>query len=158
MRLLRWCLFLALTLPLAAESVRLQHVWPGYRSASSFVRIGEYFGFTPHESRRPVLRSQPDERAGFYWLVRTRATAAMPDASIELQVILPGQDRPTTHTFPTPLPDGSHATIVGLTGADWPDKNARPLAWKLRVLGPDNRELDAENSFLWSLPTDSVSP
>lgn len=138
--------------PAPARELEVQRVWPGYRSAESFARIGEYFGFRPNPARRTVVRTRADDRGGFYWLVRTKADHPHPRARVELQVILPGQDRATTHVFATPLPVGSHATLVGLTGEDWPGKNVRPLAWKLRLLGAEDQELATTTSFLWSHP------
>jgi hypothetical protein len=51
--------------------------------------------------------------------------------------------------FKTRLPAGRHVTLAGLTGADWPQPEARPVAWRLRVLNGAGQELAAEQSFLW---------
>lgn len=133
---------------LAAE-LELVRVWSGPRTAESFERISEYFDGQENTSGQTVLRSQPAQRAGYYWLIRTR-TADATAATVELAVLAPGESTARLYTFATRLPGASHVTMAGLTGADWPDIKARPVAWRLRVLGPDGRELAAEQSFLWT--------
>ncbi len=139
------------TVALTASEVTLVRVWTGPRTADSFERISEYFSGEENTGGQTVLRTQPAERAGYYWLIRTR-TAGPTEARIELAVLIAGSPTPRVVTVPTRLPSGSHATLVGLTGEDWPTLDARPVAWKLRVLDPAGRELAAEQSFLWAAP------
>lgn len=149
-------LFFLLTLAVAlatsarAASVNLVRVWPSYYPADAFDRISEYFTGEEKTDNRTVLRSQPSERAGHYWLVRTRCDAALPGATLELQVISPASPEPKTYTFAINLPAGSHATLAGLTGQDWPGARAKPVAWHLRILAPDGTVLAQTQSFLWS--------
>lgn len=150
---MRFARFLLLTLvsavPLLAGDVALVRVWTGPRTADSFDRISEYFDGQENTGGQTILRTQPGARAGRYWLIRTKAAVAT-DASIELVVLAPGTDIPRTHRLSTRLPAGSHVTMTGLTGADWPDPDVRPVAWKLRVLDAAGNELAAEQSFLWT--------
>ena len=140
-------------LPVRAD-VDLVRVWPSYRTAESFVGIGEYFGQPEATGGRIILRSEPEKREGFYWLIRLRSDVALDEAAVEVAVIRPGQTEPEVHQFTVALPaDRSVVLLPGLTGADWPDAHDRPLAWRIRVLDSSGRELAAEQSFLWSLPT-----
>jgi len=144
-------LFLLALIPAAgllASDVALVRVWTGPRTADSFERISEYFTGEENPGGQTVLRTQPTARAGYYWLVRTR-TDATTEARIELSVLTAGSPAPMVHALATRLPRGSHVTLVGLTGDDWPDLDARPVAWKLRVLDANGRELATEESFLW---------
>jgi hypothetical protein len=134
------------------STLKLVRVWPEWRAADSFERISEFFSGKENPGGQTVLRSQPAERAGFYFLVRTEAKTAMEGARVELQVFLPGVEQPKKMTFPATLPAGGHVTLVGLTGADWPGEKTQPVAWHLAVLAADGTVLVEENSFLWAVP------
>ena len=137
-----------------AADVSFVRVWPGWRDADSFDSISEYFTGKENTGRRLTLRTQPAERAGFYFLVRlTNTGPANATAKFRLQVILP--DSPVTRTFdfPATLPAKSAVFQLGLTGTDWPDAKIQPVAWKLELLGGDDAVLATEQSFLWSMPT-----
>ncbi len=134
----------------AADSVELVRVWPGYRDAASFTRLGEYFGASPDVINQQALRSQPDARGGYYWLIRTDAAQAEADATLTLTVIRPGATAPETHTFTLDLPAGSHALNAGLTGRDWIDPEAQPVAWQLTLTAANGTPLASAQSFLWT--------
>jgi len=146
-------LFSLCLLPARAE-VDVVRVWPSYRTAESFVGIGEYFGQPEATGGRIILRSEPDNREGFYWLIRVRSDVAVNDAAVEVSVIRPGETDAEVHRFNASLPaDRSVVLLPGLTGSGWPDAAARPLAWRIRILDANERELAVERSFLWSLPS-----
>ena len=134
----------------AANAVQLVRVWPGYRDAASFTRLGEYFGGAPDAINQSALRSQTDARGGYYWLIRTDAAQAERGATLTLDVIRPGTTSPETHTFSVDLPAGSHALNAGLTGRDWIDPEARPVAWQLTLTAADGTPLASTQSFLWT--------
>jgi hypothetical protein len=152
MRLLPCFLLAAFTGSWAAAEVSLVRVWPGYRASETFVGIREYFGGDEPNGGRTTLRSQPDERGGYYWLIRARSSEPVPEAVVEVQFIRPGRSESETRLFTCSLPEGSRAILIGLTGSDWPDAKARPTAWKVRLLDPAGNVLAAEESFLWSAP------
>jgi hypothetical protein len=149
MRFVRLFLFVLLsTAALAASDVTLVRVWSGPRTAESFARISEYFSGEENPGAQTIVRTQPGSRAGYYWLIRTKAGTAT-EATIELSVLAPDSAAPRIYTLSTRLPAGRHVTLAGLTGADWPQPEARPVAWRLRVLNGAGQELAAEQSFLW---------
>jgi hypothetical protein len=135
----------------SAAEVKIVRVWPDYRAADSFVRIGEYFG-GKEKSPELIVRSREDSRAGYYFLTRFNADAALPGSILALEYVLPGDEAPRVQFFPLDLPRGSRAVLAGLTGPDWPGPAVAPTAWRLRLLGPAGGELVREQSFLWSLP------
>jgi hypothetical protein len=141
---------LALVPTLRAADLTLVRVWSEWRSAATFAGISEFLSGRENTEGQTVLRSQPAERTGYYFLVRTQTTAAVPGARVELQVLLPGIEQPRTITFPADLPAGSHVTLAGLTGPDWPGEKTRPLAWHLAVRGPDGATLASAQSYLWA--------
>ncbi|MCF3652532.1 hypothetical protein [Synoicihabitans lomoniglobus] len=138
-----------------AAAVTLERVWPGYRDAASFTRLGEYFGAGPDAINAAALRSQPQARAGYYWLIRTDATAAQSGCSLIIEVQRESNPVPDTHTFSFDLSAGSHAIHAGLTGRDWIDSEERPVAWRLTLLSPDGTSLATQHSFLWERSSSS---
>jgi hypothetical protein len=146
------CLILGtLATTLSAAEVTFIRIWPAWRDAESFVRISEYFGGGENSGRQTVLRTQAEQRSGFYYLVRTNNSgAALADARFELKVIKPDSPAARTYTFSTAVPANAHVFNLGLTGADWPGKDTQPVAWQLRLLAADGRELGVSQSFLWS--------
>ena len=145
-------ILLGLTSVRAAE-VSFVRVWPGYRSAQSFERISEYFTGKENTGSQIVLRSRPAERAGFYFLVRTKnAGAPATGATFQLHVLTPASATPRIFTFRTDLPAGQQVYDLGLTGTDWPDDRTHPVAWKLVLLAPDGAELAQAQSYLWEKP------
>lgn len=138
----------------AAADLTIVRVWPGYRDAESFERISEYFGKDENPAALHIHRTQPAERAGYYFLVRLKNTGAeIARARFEIQLITPFSTEPKTYTFDSAIPSGSHAFQLGLTGTDWPAKpKEESIAWQVRVLSASGEELVRTQSFLWSQP------
>lgn len=155
MRLVFTCLVLLVTAPAAlAAGVEFVRVWPAWRDAESFVRIGEFFGRPENTRGEIVLRTQPDVRDGYYFLVRIKKTDGVSGpARFELSVIRPDAPDPKTFTFPAALEKEESVFQLGLTGADWPGgEEANPVAWKLALVDAAGRVLAEEKSFLWEKP------
>jgi hypothetical protein len=138
----------------AAADVTIVRVWPGYRAAVSFERISEYFGKDENARDQLILRTQPDTRAGYYFLVRVKNSGpALDAAKFELQVITPFSPDPKTYNFPSALPAASRAFNLGLTGTDWPGQpKDEVVAWQLRLLSSTGVELAKAQSYLWTMP------
>ena len=133
--------------------VEIRRVWPEYREAESFDRISEYFNEKENTGGEIVLRTQPGERAGYYFLVRVRNSGAgIPDARIELNLIAPDSPVAKQYSFPAPLPARSEVINLGLTGKDWLSPTINPVAWEIRLLAADGRELARKQSYLWAKP------
>lgn len=144
--------FAAAAVATRAADIEILRVWPGWREADSFDRIGDYFG-RGENTRQKVLRTRPDVRAGYYFLVRVRNAAALPDARVEVSVIRPDNPEAKTFTFPAAVPEKETVFQLGLTGSDWPaGPQDNPVAWKIAVLGADGRALAEHKSFLWEKP------
>jgi hypothetical protein len=153
-------LFLCLALGCATASateVKIVRLLPEYLPASEFVRISEYFGGKENTRGATILRTKPESRDGFYFNLRVESPAAVELVWAVLEIITPTANEPRVESFAVSLPRGSHLIRLGLTGTDWPSPKARPLAWKIRLLGVDGAELAKEQSYLWSKP-DSATP
>lgn len=147
------CLVFLTALLARAGEAEFVRVWPGWRDAESFERIGEYFGRGEGDSGGIVGRTQPDARDGYYFLVRVKSAAALPGARFELHIIRPDAPEPKPFSFPAALRSGETVFQLGLTGAAWPGgKQASPVAWKLALFAPDGRLLAEHKSFLWEKP------
>lgn len=143
---------LAAALPASAAELKIVRVFTGWREASSFKRIAEYFDGKEHTGGELVLRTHPDQRAGYYFLVRVNNPGAPVDAKLVLHVVTPTASAPHTYTFAAHLADRQTVLNLGLTGADWPDPKLNAVAWLLEVLGPDGQVLAREKSYLWEKP------
>jgi hypothetical protein len=134
-----------------AEFVR---VWPGWRDAESFERIGEYFGRAKNDPRQLTLRTRPDVRDGFYFLLRVKHAAPLERAKLVIDVIRPDAPRPVQFVFPVDAPKAGETVFdVGLTGEDWPGgRDSHPVAWRIELRGADGAVLAQEKSFLWEKP------
>ncbi|MGC4071291.1 MAG: hypothetical protein QM760_01975 [Nibricoccus sp.] len=155
MRLVLSLLVICCAARLAAADLATVRIWPGYRTAESFERMSEFFDGKENSGGQILLRSQPATREGFYFLTRIKNTGtALENVSIELTVITPSSADPKrfTNFAITRVPAGSHVFQIGLTGTDWPDATAHPVAWQLRLLNAEGQELLREQSFLWTQP------
>jgi hypothetical protein len=136
-----------------AADAEFLRVWPGWRDAEAFDRIGEYFGSREPGVGEVVLRTQPEQRAGYYFLARVKNAAPLATAKFELSVIRPDHPEPKLFTFPANVPAKETVFQLGLTGADWPaGKEANPVAWKIALVDGSGRVLAEHKSFLWEKP------
>lgn len=145
-------LFAALAASAAAADVTIVRVFTGWRDAASFKHISEYFGGRENTHGEAMLRTHPDQRAGYYFLVRAANSGAPVAVKVRVQMITPTDAKPKTHLFATELKSGETVLNLGLTGGDWPDAKANPVAWKLDLLSADGHVLATEGSYLWEKP------
>lgn len=147
--------FLVLLLGVCAASaadLTIVRVFTGWRDAASFKHISEYFSGRENTHGETMLRTQPAQRGGYYFLVRTANPGAPLAVKVNILLSMPGEPKARTHTFAAELPAGTAVLNLGLTGADWPDAKTNPVAWKLDVLAADGRVLASEKSYLWEKP------
>jgi hypothetical protein len=148
----------AVALPLGAAApdgdVTIVRVFGGWRDASTFKYISEYFTGRENTHGEIMLRTQPDHRGGYYLLVRTANPGDPIQVTFKLQLILPTGHKVQEHIFATGLKSGGTVFNLGLTGSDWPNPKANPVAWKLDLIAPDGRLLATEKSYLWEKPAE----
>lgn len=135
-----------------ASDLSVVRVYPAWRDAASFKRISEYFTGRENTGGEQVIRTHPGERAGYYFLVRTRNTGAAQPAQARLSVISSLASEPRVFEFPVELRAQDTVFHLGLTGGDWNDAQANPVAWKLELLDASGRTLVTEKSYLWEKP------
>ena len=135
-----------------AAEVTIAHVFTGWREAASFKRISEYFNGKENTGGQQVIRTHPEVRAGYYFLLRTGNPGAALPVRINLELISATGPKSRTFTFAADLAAGDTVLNLGLTGEDWPDPKANPVAWKIDLVTGDGRVLAMEKSYLWEKP------
>jgi len=145
-------LLVSLALPLCAVAAdsTVEHVWPEYHKADYFDRIPEFFGGKETHPGRCVLRSQPKEKAGYYFLVRLAKGVEVPaTAHWRLEILRPGLQK--TESFELALSGSKPERVyeLGLTGSDWSDAKAHPVAWRITLLDESGKTLVTHQSLLW---------
>ncbi|GHB99231.1 hypothetical protein GCM10007047_14260 [Cerasicoccus arenae] len=141
-------------------SVEIDSVVSYYKPEQAFKRIGEYLGGEEQTGRKIILRTQTSPRKGLYFVVRiTEFADELPAGCFfEVDLLRPDKKRPVTKRFDLPANPKSHREIwLGFTGDDQPANDEPPVAWRVRMLGPDGQELSSYQSFLWSKPADDES-
>lgn len=130
----------------------IKEVVTEYRTEQDFKRIREYFTGDEFTGRRLVVRSQADERAGCYFvLTMQEPVRKLPtDAKVRIAVVLSGDEQPAVYDLPLPeeRPAGREI-FAGLTGTDWADPEARPMAWRVALIDSAGNETSHRNSYLW---------
>tara|TARA_Y100000588_G_scaffold148801_1_gene162808 strand:- start:13 stop:504 length:492 start_codon:yes stop_codon:yes gene_type:complete len=135
--------------------VEYRHLAIRFVEAKNFVRLSEYFTGRENPGNRLICRSQPEERSGLYFILTlSEKSRKLPEGSaFVMEVIRP--DDPEAKTIRIPVPEKrprGKEVYLGLTGADWPDKSARPVAWRLRLVDASGEVLADRKSFLWEHP------
>jgi hypothetical protein len=128
------------------------HVYSGWRDAASFKRISEYFDGKENTGGEAVLRTHPDQRSGYYFLVRVRNPGAPQKLTARLQVITDANVKPVEFAFSPEVEAGNTVFHLGLTGSDWPNPRATPVAWQLDLTDSGGKPLATEKSYLWEKP------
>jgi hypothetical protein len=137
---------------LQPDDVQIKRTFFGWREAASFKRISEYFTGKENTGGEIVLRTHPEQRSGYYFLVRVSNEGAPAAARIALQVVIPGSAGPKLFTFKTVLPAKVSVFDLGLTGADWPDRHLNAVAWRINIIDDSERTLATAKTFLWDKP------
>jgi hypothetical protein len=134
------------------SDVRIVRVFTGWRDAASFKRISEYFTGRENTGGEVLIRSQPQERSGYYFLVRTANSGAPFTGRFAFTVVLPGKPDAHTFAFTADVPTGQTVFNFGLTGADWPGSTTTSSAWKLELRDATGTAVAIEKSYLWERP------
>ena len=145
-----FCILFAHSFSIGAPEARFASI--RYLEKQAFLRISESFDGKENTGNRLICRSRPDARAGLYLIVSLKdSTRKLPRNLIaRWQVISPKAPDPVEYRIAVPneRPRGKDL-FVGLTGTDWPDPKARPVAWKFTLETSDGKIVLERKSFLW---------
>jgi hypothetical protein len=144
----------ALTPKQAVTSLEIEDIVPRYIETEQFKRISEYMTGREHIGDRVILRTQPEHRAGYYFiLVLDHDVSRLPNGTVVVgEFYTPQSLGKQTHEFTLPSQRASTDEIfVGLTGEDWPKKDGVPAAWRFTIKDANGAVLGEKQSYLWSL-------
>ena len=100
-----------------------------------------------------MLRSQPAQRGGLYFLTRVENPGGeLKGGAFVVRIIAPDSTDTRVYTFPADVPKGSRLFEIGLTGKDWAGPHSLPVAWDVELQAADGRVLVQRSSFLWTRP------
>ena len=119
-----------------------------------FKRVSEYMTGKENPGKRVIMRTNPRQRNGYYFVLTLDRNVRQlpPDVYVEGEFYTSKSlDLKTHHfKFPSILPS-TRELFVGLTGDDWPEKDAIPAAWRFTIKNSQEVILAQEQSYLWSL-------
>ena len=144
----------ALTPKQAVTSVEIEEIKPRYIETEQFKRISEYLTGKENIGDRVILRTQPEHREGYYFiLVLDNDVRRLPNGTVVVGEFYTSQSLgKQIHEFTLPSQRASTDEIfIGLTGEDWPKKDGVPAAWRFTIKDANGVVLGEKQSYLWSL-------
>jgi len=138
----------------AVTSVKIEEIKPRYIETEQFKRISEYMSGKEYIGDRVILRSNPKERAGYYFtLILDKDVRRLPKGTVVVGEFYTKKSvEKQTHEFTLPSKRASTEEIfVGLTGGDWPKDGGVPAAWRFTIKDANGKTLGEKQSYLWSL-------
>jgi len=137
-----------------AADISFERVWLQWHKADSFQSFYEYHTGRELTGKWIVLRSQPDERTGLYFLVRVvNRRALVGGATFVVRVVTPEATDTKVFRFTANILAGSWLYDIGLTGKDWMAAKVRPVAWEVELQSPSGEVVARKASFLWEKPS-----
>ena len=136
------------------SSVAIKEIKPRYMEEVQFMRISEYWSGQEKQGKRLILRSNPQQRDGYYFtLVLDEKIRKLPKGTIILgEFYTPKSVEIQTHEFVLPSKRPKTKEIfVGLIGEDWPQVGGVPGAWRFTIKDPNGNVLATKQSYLWSM-------
>lgn len=133
----------------------IKHVDSRPVKAHAFKRISEYFKGEENTGGNIILRSHPETREGYYFIVSLKGAAAQfpANSKVLLHTIENVAPRPTTLSFDLPAsPANAKEIWIGLTQDKAPKQRDEIVAWKIEIVDEAGNQLAAKQSFLWSMP------
>jgi hypothetical protein len=133
----------------------IKEILPRNMTEEQFVRIQEYRTGTEYTGNRLIVRTDPKERDGFYFvLILDTKVRRLPQGTV-IQGEFYSKAAPQKQRYDFPLPADrpkSKSIFLGLTGEAWPhsaDKDVVPSAWRFQIIGPNGEIFGEKASYLW---------
>jgi len=131
-----------------------------YLDAAGFQRIPEYFSGREYEGSKIYCRSNEISRSGFYFILKVLGPSnPIPGLHWNIDWVSPDSPFPQSKIIPISNQDiFGKEVFIGLTGKDWPNPRAQPLAWCLKLMDGQKDLVAKHPSFLWSKEMSSDLP
>lgn len=146
---------LALLAPLALPAAAINDAYSRYIEAGQFQFLREFFTGKEYQGRRTILRTDPAERSGQYFVLTLDQPIRELPAGTEIVLEVIAEDAIPVEVHRFPLADHAASknrrVLLGLTSGPWLDLERDPLAWRVRLM--QGKTVEAEwKSFLWEMP------
>ena len=116
----------------------------------AFRRLPELFTGVEYTGNKIFVRSTPEERSGFYFVVIVNGEAQDISEKYKWEISWVSSSNPELmcKNFPQNNTDFFKKEIfIGLTGKDWSDESVYPLAWRIRLLDEQSSTLAESKVF-----------
>lgn len=138
----------------AESPIEIVEITPRYIEAETFKRISEYMTGRENSGRRVIIRTNPKQRSGYYFvLILDRNVRRLPSDAYLIGEFYTSKSRDVqTHQFQFPsIPPSTREVFIGLTGDDQPPEGEIPTAWRFTIKNSQEAILAQKKSYLWSL-------
>lgn len=135
-------------------SVEIKEIKPRYMETEQFKRFSEYMNGAEHQGGRMILRTNPEERDGYYFtLIIDKKVRDLPKGTVVIgEFFTPQSVEAQIHEFTLPNKRPKTKEIfLGLTGEDWPQVGGVPGAWRFTIKNASGVTLGTKQSYLWSM-------
>jgi hypothetical protein len=136
------------------ESVKILEIYPEFLEERNFKRINEFLTGIEEQGKRTIVRSQSNDRRGFYFTLRLdqRIDRLPRGTRLIAEIFTPNKTEVQRFDIALPAKRGkSRELLFALSGTDWPYGNERvPAAWKFTLLDPNGKLLGSAQSYLWN--------
>ena len=129
----------------------LQTQW-SYKQTEEFQRISEFFTGKENLGNRIVLRSIPENRDGLYFslYIKNKIRSLPSGTKAVVELLQPNSPDIQTYEFLVPeVSSKSKELMLGITGDNWPNEDDHPLAWRVRLIDAEGKEIASDHSYLW---------
>jgi hypothetical protein len=137
-----------------ADNIEIENVKLRIIDAKAFSRISEYFTGRENQGRRIILRTDPEQRGGLYFIIRfSDSMKNLPrglNLSLDYYAAGSGKLNHCGYEMPYPLKP-TNKVFAGITSSDT-IKLGIPIAWRIQLLTQDGSIYSELKSYLWEMP------
>lgn len=131
----------------------IRQVYYRYIPEENFMRITEFFNGEENPGVRKLVRSTPEQRSGFYFVLRLKPgwQSLKEGSQLRVHYVPDNVIYPVVYSFDLTeeVRSWKGEIFFGLTGEQWEKEGGEPIAWKLQVVSPEGEVLAVRESFLW---------
>ena len=122
--------------------------------AGTFTRISEYFTGHENRGRRVIVRSDPENRGGLYFIIRfSESTRDFPEGlHLRIDYYSTKQGELEHREFELPYPMKHTNRIFAGVTAEETENMTLPIAWRIQLLHQDGSLYSELKSYLWEMP------
>ena len=126
-----------------------------YRTEDSFKGIVEAFSKRESKGGRCILRTNEEQRTGFYLTVKFNHSLSLIPPYSKIRVAFITQHVPQEVTYEWEIPEVSHSLILqnelilGITDHSQFSSSTKIIAWQVELLDPQGAILATQKSFAW---------